>query len=93
MLKLHALTGYNIPLLADLHVQLKNAVFKELIQLQGQVGVVPTVSATPPPQLKEPLDFLREAQEEWEGKLRRGINALCTDQGVPLAREVGVMCV
>ena len=37
---------------------------------------------------KEPLDFVREAQEEWEVKLRRGVNTLCTELGVHLAREV-----
>ena len=31
---------------------------------------------------------MREVQEEWEAKLRRGVNALCTELGVPLAREV-----
>ena len=44
---------------------------------------------------------MREVQEEWEAKLRRGVNALCTELGVPLAREVcrrwgggggGLMC-
>ena len=37
---------------------------------------------------KAPLDFVRETQEEWEVKLRRGVNTLCTELGVPLAREV-----
>ena len=31
---------------------------------------------------------MREVQEEWEVKLRRGLNTLCTELGVPLAREV-----
>ena len=51
-------------------------------------------SGIPPPldipleHKKEPLDFVREAQEEWEVKLRRGVNTLCTELGVPPAREV-----
>ena len=39
---------------------------------------------------KEPLDFVREAQEKWEVKMKRGVNTLCTELGVPLSREVGV---
>ena len=70
-----------------MQVQLKNAIYKELIQLQNKGGV-PGPLEVPLPHLKEPLDFLREAQEDWESKLRRGINTLCTEKGVPLSKEV-----
>ena len=52
-----------------------------------QSGIPPPLDI-PPKHRKEPLDFVREAQEEWEVKLRRGVNTLCTELGVPLAREV-----
>ena len=62
----------------------------------AQVAPCPRLhqSGIPPPldipleHRKELLDFVREAQEEWEVKLRRGVNTLCTELGVPLAREV-----
>lgn len=52
-----------------------------------QSGIPPLLDI-PSKHRKEPLDFVREAQEEWEVKLRRGVNTLCTELGVPLAREV-----
>ena len=73
--------------LADLEVQLKNAIFKELLQVHHEGGVVLSIPA-PPLCRKEPLDFVRGVQEDWESKVRRGINTLCKERGVALAREV-----
>ena len=70
-----------------LQVQLKNAVYKELSRLHNEGGV-PNSIETPLQHYKEPLDFIREAQEDWESKLRRGINTLCTEKGLVLAKEV-----
>lgn len=67
---------------------MKNAIFKELLQLHHEGGVALGLEA-PPLHVKEPLDFVREVQEDWEAKVRRGINTLCTEKGVVLAREVG----
>lgn len=72
---------------AELEVQLKNAVFKELLQVYHQGGVASSIE-TPPLHKKEPLDFVRQVQEDWESKVRRGINALCTERSLVLAREV-----
>ena len=36
----------------------------------------------------EPLVFLRQAQEEWEGRIRRQVNTMVTQLGEPLAKEV-----
>ena len=43
-----------------------------------------------PPSLlsAEPLAYMRLAQEDWEGRMRRGVNTLCTELGTPLAKEV-----
>lgn len=68
-------------------VQLKNVIFKELVQIQNNGGV-PHHLPIPRHHMKEPLDFVRGAQENWESKLRRGINLLCTEIGVPLSKEV-----
>ena len=66
-------------------VQLKNIVYKELCSLLEQetdpVGVPAYVQ-------KEPVAFIRLAQEKWEGKLKQAINKLCIDFRAPLAREV-----
>ena len=72
---------------ADLNVQLKNAIFKELLQVHHEGGVALSIPA-PPLHQKEPLDFVRQVQEDWESKVRRGINTLCTERGIALAREV-----
>ena len=53
-------------------------------------GVALSVSA-PPLHRKEPLDFVRQIQEDWESKVRRGINTLCAERGIALARQVGGM--
>ena len=54
-----------------------------------QDEVVNTVDV-PPTHLKEPVDFVREAQEKWEDKLKQAINKLCTDYKVVLSQLVGV---
>lgn len=66
---------------------MKNAIFKELLQVYHGGGVAQVVPA-PPLHRKEPLDFVRQVQEDWESKVRRGINTLCTERGITLAREV-----
>ena len=66
---------------------MKNAIFKELLQVYHGGGVALSVPV-PPLHRKEPLDFVRQVQEEWESKVRRGINTLCTERGIALAREV-----
>ena len=51
-------------------------------------GGVASSLETPPLHVKEPLDFVRHVQEDWECKVRRGINSLCTEKGIVLAKEV-----
>ena len=67
---------------------MKNAIFKELLQVHHEGGVAQFVPA-PPLHKKEPLDFVRQVQEDWESKVRQGINTLCTERGIALARKVG----
>ena len=77
-----------LKVLSELQTQLKNAIYKELIKLQARVDSPIT---EPHPHHKEPLDFVRVAQEEWEAKLKRGINTLCTEKSLPLCKEVCVL--
>ena len=75
-------------LFTDLEVKLKNAIYKELLQLYHGGGVASVNTEAPPLHRKEPLDFVLQVQEDWEAKLRRGINSLCTERGLVLAQEV-----
>lgn len=69
-------------------VQLKNAVYKELFSLLQQ-GV--HLENVPAKIQKEPVEFIRLAQEKWEEKLKHAINKLCVDHKAVLAKEVGVI--
>ncbi len=69
----------------ELQTQLKNAVYKEMIRLQNKVGIAGSELR---PLCKEPLDFVRVAEEEWEATLRRGINTLAIEKNLPLCKEV-----
>ena len=40
---------------------------------------------------KEPVAFIRLAQEKWEGKLKQAINKLCTTYKVSLSRQVCIL--
>ncbi len=71
--------------LLELHVQLKNAVYKELFGLLER-GVDTT--EVPAHVQKEPVDFIRSAQERWERRLRVAINRLCGNYNVVLSRQV-----
>ena len=70
---------------SGLLVQLKNTVYKELFNLLDE-GTDPV--DVPAQVQKEPVTFIRLAQEKWEGKLRQAINKLCVDFRVPLSRQV-----
>ena len=71
--------------LTGLLIQLKNTVFKELFILLDS-GT--NTAGVPEHVLKEPVSFIRLAQEKWEGKLHQAINKLCTDYNVVLSRQV-----
>lgn len=82
-------------LFTDLEVKLKNAIYKELLQLYHDYGegVASVNTEASVFHRKEPLDFVRWVQEDWEAKVRRGINSLCTERGLILAREVSGLLV
>ena len=69
-------------------VQLKNSIYKELFTLLHQ-GT--DVAGVPAHVQKEPVAFIRLAQEKWEGKLKQAINKLCTTYRVGLSRQVGIL--
>ena len=55
-----------------------------LYHSQRTLPLLPETLTTP----TEPLVFLRTAQEEWEGRIRKILNTLATHLGEPLAKEV-----
>ncbi|KAK2563145.1 TBC1 domain family member 19 [Acropora cervicornis] len=64
------------------------------VKLQNTVySLLTSSSATqnktdiPRNQLKEPLAFLRKAQINWEKRIVKSINTMCTELSLPLARE------
>ena len=71
--------------IAGLLVQLKNTVYKELFSLLEQ-GT--DTAGVPAYVLKEPVTFIRLAQEKWERKLKQAVNKLCIDYKVVLAKQV-----
>ncbi|WAQ99539.1 TBC19-like protein [Mya arenaria] len=43
--------------------------------------------ATPPEHMKEPLLYLRKAQQAWEKRILKSLNSMCTELNIPLARK------
>lgn len=76
---------HTLVLTTALLVQLKNTVYKELFNLLEQ-GTDPV--GVPTHIQKEPVAFIRLAQEKWEGKLKQAINKLCVDYKVSLSVQV-----
>ncbi|XP_038832034.1 TBC1 domain family member 19 [Salvelinus namaycush] len=62
--------------------KLQNAVYREL-----HVQPLPSHHAAPPEHAKEPLAYMRKAQVNWEKRILKSLNSMCTELGVPLARK------
>uniref|UniRef100_A0A8K9V0K5 TBC1 domain family, member 19 n=1 Tax=Oncorhynchus mykiss TaxID=8022 RepID=A0A8K9V0K5_ONCMY len=48
---------------------------------------LPSHPAAPPEHAKEPLAYMRKAQVNWEKRILKSLNSMCTELGVPLARK------
>ncbi|XP_030636679.1 TBC1 domain family member 19 [Chanos chanos] len=62
--------------------KLQNAVYRELNILSP-----PGHPTAPPEHIKEPLVYMRKAQANWEKRILKSLNSMCTELGVPLARK------
>lgn len=62
--------------------RLRNAVFKYL-----QTGPKIQYPVTLPEHAKEPLLYLRKAQQAWEKRILKSLNSMCTELNIPLARK------
>lgn len=62
--------------------KLRNAIYRFL-----QTHPKHQFPSPPPEHLKEPLVFLRKAQQAWEKRILKSLNSMCTDLNIPLARK------
>lgn len=63
-------------------VKLQNAVYFQLKSLP-----MSSAQGIPQNQVKEPLAFIRKAQMNWEKRIVKSINSMCTELSLPLARK------
>ncbi|KAK3100088.1 hypothetical protein FSP39_014568 [Pinctada imbricata] len=62
--------------------KLRNAIFN-FLQTHPKVPY----PVPPPEHVKEPLQFLRKAQLQWEKRILKSLNSMCTELNIPLARR------
>uniref|UniRef100_A0A674F1T3 TBC1 domain family, member 19 n=1 Tax=Salmo trutta TaxID=8032 RepID=A0A674F1T3_SALTR len=58
-----------------------------LLTLSLSSQPLPSHPAAPPEHAKEPLAYMRKAQVNWEKRILKSLNSMCTELGVPLARK------
>ncbi|KAM7450406.1 hypothetical protein ABFA07_001966 [Porites harrisoni] len=64
-------------------MKVQNAMYAQLKSLPD----VSSMSETLRSQVKEPLAFIRKAQMNWEKRIVKSINSMCTELSLPLARK------
>ncbi|XP_015261043.1 PREDICTED: TBC1 domain family member 19-like, partial [Gekko japonicus] len=62
--------------------KLQNAVYSEL-----SVFPSPCHPSAPPEHIKESLAYMRKAQGNWEKRILKSLNSMCTELGIPLAQK------
>ncbi|XP_044274349.1 TBC1 domain family member 19 isoform X4 [Varanus komodoensis] len=65
--------------------KLQNAVYSEL-----SVFPLPYHPSAPPEHMKESLAYMRKAQGNWEKRILKSLNNMCTELGIPLAQKRSV---
>ncbi|XP_054855833.1 TBC1 domain family member 19 isoform X2 [Eublepharis macularius] len=65
--------------------KLQNAVYSEL-----SVFPSPCHPSAPPEHIKESLAYMRKAQGNWEKRILKSLNSMCTELGIPLAQKRSV---
>ncbi|CAH3029161.1 unnamed protein product [Porites evermanni] len=64
-------------------MKVQNAVYAQLKSLPDVSSMPETLQS----QVKEPLAFIRKAQMNWEKRIVKSINSMCTELSLPLARK------
>ncbi|XP_062991686.1 TBC1 domain family member 19 isoform X2 [Elgaria multicarinata webbii] len=65
--------------------KLQNAVYSEL-----SIFPLPCHPSAPPEHIKESLAYMRKAQGNWEKRILKSLNSMCTELGIPLAQKRSV---
>ncbi|KAJ8298134.1 hypothetical protein KUTeg_024665 [Tegillarca granosa] len=65
--------------------KLKNAIYKFMLTHHKIPYPQP-----PSDHVKEPLQYLRKAQQAWEKRILKSLNSMCTELNIPLARKVNL---
>ncbi|KAF6024478.1 TBC1D19 [Bugula neritina] len=65
------------------NTQLENAVYKEVLKVKGKENS----QLASEEELREPLSFIRKAQQNWERRIAKSLNTMCTELNLPLAKK------
>uniref|UniRef100_A0A673LGL1 Rab-GAP TBC domain-containing protein n=1 Tax=Sinocyclocheilus rhinocerous TaxID=307959 RepID=A0A673LGL1_9TELE len=62
---------------------------RRLLKASGMTWLLPPPGhpRAPPEHTKEPLEYMRKAQVNWEKRILKSLNSMCTELGIPLARK------
>uniref|UniRef100_A0A8C2CGK5 TBC1 domain family, member 19 n=1 Tax=Cyprinus carpio TaxID=7962 RepID=A0A8C2CGK5_CYPCA len=61
---------------------------RRLLKASGMTCLPPPRHPRAPPEhTKEPLAYMRKAQVNWEKRILKSLNSMCTELGIPLARK------
>lgn len=68
---------------------LRNAVYREMNRIRGEGGLSSHITSVVEDleHRKEPLSYMRSAQENWEKKIMKSMNSMCSELSIPLARK------
>ncbi|XP_007426921.1 TBC1 domain family member 19 isoform X2 [Python bivittatus] len=62
--------------------KLQNAVYREISMFP-----LPCPPSVPPEHMKESLAYMRKAQGNWEKRILKSLNSMCTELGIPLSQK------
>uniref|UniRef100_A0A673J2Q7 TBC1 domain family member 19-like n=1 Tax=Sinocyclocheilus rhinocerous TaxID=307959 RepID=A0A673J2Q7_9TELE len=62
---------------------------RRLLKASGMTWLLPPPGhpRAPPEHTKEPLAYMRKTQVNWEKRILKSLNSMCTELGIPLARK------
>ncbi|XP_025021606.1 TBC1 domain family member 19 isoform X1 [Python bivittatus] len=81
--------------------KLQNAVYREISMVDSDIASswtvksrfiksrfpLPCPPSVPPEHMKESLAYMRKAQGNWEKRILKSLNSMCTELGIPLSQK------
>ncbi|KAM6441505.1 TBC1 domain family member 19 isoform 1-T1 [Liasis olivaceus] len=81
--------------------KLQNAVYREISMVDSDIAPswtvksrfiksrfpLPCPPSVPPEHIKESLAYMRKAQGNWEKRILKSLNSMCTELGIPLSQK------